>query len=374
MDESKKDTIKLEDEKIKEISKKISEQKGGFFDSLLKKNSGPSNPNIENVPTPNTSVPITQEQERPDQSKPGIVIKNLRTFQGDLADAIQDKNASLLSITLAERKRHDERKTQEPKPKITPRTKKNFLSLAVSIFLVIIGIGAISTILYFKKTSPEPIITAPEEPAIISYKAKKTYLAGDFDKNKFAEIISSIRSSWQAGSGDIFFIELLKSDEPEPVYLDTQIFFNSLKTRAPSSLIRAMGDEFMLGLSRTRDNSDTFILIEIDSFEHAFPGMLEWEKTIYNDIGILFSKKVLPITSNLQEGSTGTTTLVNFENEIEDKFEDLTIKNKDIRILKNTRGETVLLYSFLTPKLVLITESQMTLENMLNKVSTPAIR
>jgi hypothetical protein len=73
--------------------------------------------------------------------------------------------------------------------------------------------------------------------------------------------------------------------------------------------------------------------------------MLKWEKTMAQDLGGLFE---IP-------ADTGTSTEI---------FLDEALRNKDLRILQDNGGKTILLYSFIDKQTLLITKN----ENVFNAI------
>ena len=81
--------------------------------------------------------------------------------------------------------------------------------------------------------------------------------------------------------------------------------------------------------------------------------------------------------SSQQSQQTGTSTSsstppLGLKIEINTSFEDITIKNKDARILKNNRNDTVLLYSFLDKNTLLITSSESVFQDLANRLISKA--
>ena len=113
---------------------------------------------------------------------------------------------------------------------------------------------------------------------------------------------------------------------------------------APAYLLRSLGD-YMFGILK-QDTNELFILMKTDSFETGFSGMLEWEKTIAQEIGQLFFNAA---------SSTPT------------QFEDIVIKNKDTRAIRNTQREMLFVYAFLDKEIILIAGNEKVFNNILNR-------
>src|SRR3989344_32804 len=114
-------------------------------------------------------------------------------------------------------------------------------------------------------------------------------------------------------------------------------------TRVSPELIRALGSEFFFGL-HTVDENAPLLVIPVSSYERAFAGMLEWERALNADLAPVFTS--VPDTIVSESGL--------LEKRL---FEDLIMRNYDVRVLKDNAGTIQLYYSFPTRELLIIAES-----------------
>jgi len=349
--------IQLDDDKLNSISQKIGNNRNTEAQNPVNKETQPVTPEPPTV----------------------VTVKSLRTFQGDAADIIKKQNTSVLSIALAEKKKQQKVVKAKPVKEANPELKKKILTISVSILLIILGIGTVAVFYYLQKNAPELITEIPgHEKTIISYNQKVSFDVTGVTRDKFLEFFSLKKRDTQLKTGETAYIALTKKFEDTETILSTEELFLILKTKAPSSVIRAFSNTFMMGLYKT-DQNESFILIKLSSFENAFDGMLRWESTLNEDLGALFTRKILAVTEN-QLVSSGTsratstpikvTQVLNLENPSKEGFTDETIKNKDARILKNVGGETIILYSFLDQNTLLIAGSMDVLQVMIDKINS----
>lgn len=405
--------IELADDTINEIQKKA------------RADGAASSPADELFARINGSKPHTEAAQQdvsaatPQAAQP---IRSLRSFQGDLAEAIRNQNISLTDIALAERKRAraleeaEEARRLEAQTYAAPKAPKASLSsfftkrtapaptplqaaqpasnpaqpaaaqvapaptaprpapvsvarqssskkavglIALSAVFILIGIGSIAGFYILQKEQPEIPVVRPEDRSIIPA-GRVSELTIDAGRDAFITSYAAARGRLVDSPGEITYLKINKS--PGTI-ATTEELLTFIGTGAPGSLIRSFEQEFMLGFL-AQESQEPFMLIRLESFENAFAGMLDWEATMNKDIGGFFSPRTLAIESGESEG--GGVALVNFDADA--SFSDETYRNKDARVLKNNRGETVLLYSFLDQKTLLIASNEGVLRAIMDRL------
>ena len=359
------DDLKLDDEEISKITqnltsggeKKFIEAKKALGEDIFPKeqvvNSKPDTIN-QNVPQ-RTSL---REQFH------DVKLRNLRTFQGDAAEAIKREKTSVLDLALAEKKREQERKKTEPQ--VNPERRKKIITLIVSATLVILGAGSVYFLFTLKKDNMGIVDVTPSENSIIPFNQKTVFDTTQSSREKLLEFLISQRDKLQVNPSEIFYINFIKKNGEVETDIDASEFLNILKINAPSSLLRSFGSRFMFGYYGGSRN-EPFLLLSISSFDHTYSGMIKWESLMNDDIGAIFSRYSLPVRD-----VTGTTTMI-LNPETESGWSDETIRNKDLRILKNSKGETIILYSFVNKNTLLITSSVEVLKAMIDKILTSTV-
>jgi hypothetical protein len=288
-------------------------------------------------------------------------LKQIRTFQGDMAEAIRHEQASLVSIRAAERAKRDIiRDNEMPEEKAAKRSRMVTLGLLLGGLVFIAGAGYAGWYAYhtYLAKTAVPVVTVPKNrflPVVATENVDATGLSR-------AGIISLLQSERgkSINTGSIIHSEFLKGGADTSPLEGTTEFLISLEGKAPSNLVRAFSQLFMVGtLGEATDTTpnDTFLLIKLDSFENSYAGMLEWEKSLKEDL--------LPLFQNAD-------TVSNMPNDA--VFEDITLKNKDARALYDTSGKIVLVYSFYNQNLLIITGSETGLRTLLAELDTQALK
>jgi hypothetical protein len=292
-------------------------------------------------------------------------LPSLRTYQGDMAEFIKNKNESVVSIAIKE-KEGKEKKTKEGK-KLESYSKKNTgnfqinLTMAVLSLLLIFG-GAAVFFYVFKVLKEEPVSKVAVQEEIIPYSNLIT-LANITNKSLGPEL-----SKLPLSNG----ISIVKiSDTNGTSFLKAQDFFNFLEVILPASLKRTIKNEYALGIISQNNKNSYFIVITANDFGAAFSAMLDWEGNMEKDLSFLNAE-----TDNFIVASAATTTATTTANaatnggqasttlivEIPMKpesfsWKDVIIKNKDTRALMNEKGESRIAYTFLDKNTILITDN-----------------
>src|SRR3989344_3490847 len=208
-------------------------------------------------------------------------LKQIRTFQGDVAEALGKQHESLFSIQQSEQLKRASGGSVFEAEEVNQR--REFILLMAGSFLLI-GLGLVGAWYGYKeflrKTAP-PVIVIPEN-RFIGIQSEMTFNVASSTRNKFFSDI--VTNSAEIKSNELMQFVLRHGEGSSAALMNTAEFLRLIQIQAPSSLVRAFDPLFMLGtLGESR-----FLLIKLSSFENAFAGMLSWEKTLVTDLGPLF--------------------------------------------------------------------------------------
>ena len=274
-------------------------------------------------------------------------LKQIRTFQGDVAEALQKQQGSLVSIQQAEHLKTRNNLSATDTPTEQPNKRKEFVVLFLGSFvlLALSAVGGWYAYNEYVRRSATPATTAPANRFIsANTEANITFPATSRDTllNTLSDAIKGM------ASGELRHVILRKGLVEETASLfPTDEFLAALESRAPSSLVRAFDPLFMFGAS----GKSVFLIIKLASFENAFAGMLAWEKNMSQDVGPLFATAAL--LKDIPQGAV---------------FTDLIDKNKDVRVLALGK-EPVLLYSFFDNNMLIITDNIETLRTLVDRLT-----
>ncbi len=351
-----------------------------------------------------TSVPVEKEhapiQPAPEQTPPtnNPLLKNLRTYQGDIAEALKNQNATSASIALAERKRASERPIVPQTPVQKQREKKNtWLAFGSAAFLVV-GLAILGGLYYIHvENLPVPVATPPK--TIVSFDKETEILIQGLTRDKFMSVVYDIKDKVNMPTGQIQYLHIIKRVGATPEQKVSQDitatdFFNLIKTKAPQSFTKSLAKTFMLGIYQGKQ-PDVFMLVGLTNYENAFDGIFRWEDFMWDELGALLSpithatQTYTPIvaavatttatstsatttqpraTSTLDTNKVVSTPVASLITNVNEKFIDKIISNKDARILQDEFGQSVLVYGFVTKNLLLIASSEEAFKALLDRV------
>lgn len=301
-------------------------------------------------------------------------LKPIRTYQGDVEEILKKENVSLSTIAIAEQNKEPEREapvlfTQQPeKPKVlhveTPlqerggfhRTQVNWkrlgLLLAAGAGIGLLMWGGFVFITRERPPETEPVrLPLPKDDTPVG----AVSFSGTETRTAVQKAIRDRAKSVVLPLNETGVFPVTHSGAP----MDPLNFLSLLRSSASGTLIRALGNEMVFGVHNFQGNQ-LFLVIPVLSFDHAFDGMIAWEKQLLQDVGPLFGIK----PEDLQMASASTTAEL-LQRRI--AIKDVIIKNKDARAAFDTEGKIVFLYAFPDKQTLIMTSNEETFKILLNK-------
>ncbi len=295
--------------------------------------------------------------EEKEKNENGDDVQTVRTFESDAAEYIKKTGQSRASIALAESKREtDEQKRFRFEEKKFDKEKAKFV-LMISGILVLAGAIIFLAFVLLKPDGPPELTYVQGQPIIIIDQEKIIDLAALPDDKALEKISTTVRSG-TVGVGAILSFKIVKTSPEKIEEIDTEEFFRLVAKFAPNKLVRSLENKYALGLLGF-DGSQPFLIFKTDSFENAYSGMLEWERSVPIELKPVFERG---------EGWATTTPAYGPGSTSRSYFAHAVISNMDVRVLPSTGGKTILIYSFPDKNTLVITTNEKAFSTLVTKL------
>lgn len=357
LSQTKDDLLTVDKINAPEISK-VGETNSDYSDLLY------SNAKSDTADTPNIVSSAAETLVQPEDKKP-LKQSIVRTFKSDAEDAVKMERLSSMSIAIAEQKKRIESGLAMDIDAPT-KMKKSAVIFGILFFLVA-GIGAI-TFSYVKERVYPKTEKFAFKSSVQNFIITDSSTEINLNKTNDNDMVSLLTGATRSAGIKLNSIQNIYITENESLsnkrqetkkMIESKKFVALANFKMPNLLLRSLMPEFMFGLHYWNGNQPFFIL-KTDSYGNAFSGMLEWEKDMKKDFGVLFS------LNSRQSNKTASSTDDIFANERD--FEDVFVKNKDARAIRSGNGEIFLIYDLHDKDTVIITTNTATLAEISDRL------
>ncbi|MBI5457637.1 hypothetical protein HY971_02845 [Candidatus Kaiserbacteria bacterium] len=286
-------------------------------------------------------------------------IAAVHTLKHDLQNVVRDNKMSLVKAASLE---EDRRAHKEAPPGETPATKQRTRRTVGIIFgaLILIGLGVAALLgvsfVMNQQQNPPQVDTGS---SILFAEQSIPFSLGAKSPNDLKRTLEAARTVSQRTLGSIIRIVPVVATTLEDGTVQTraatfQEFMLSIGARPPDDLVRALSNDFFLGVHAVDENAP-LIIVPVSSYDHAFSAMLRWEDGLNADLAPFFT--AVPLLGTDTNGLP-----------IKRTYKDLVMRNYDTRVLKDDAGVVQLYYSFPTPNILVIAESPYSFPEILSRL------
>ncbi|HVT75355.1 MAG TPA: hypothetical protein VHD69_03035 [Candidatus Paceibacterota bacterium] len=299
------------------------------------------------------AVPPVNRMESPaprapeNQPKNDPSIKPIRTFKSDAEEAVRYGGVSKIGIAVAEQNRRDAKPIEYVEERRVP------VGLFIGIVAILILFLGGGWYIWFSMSggTKNPVVSTPaiSYTPIIPYSQASIVVLdpNDTDKDPM-ELIAAKLGAANPGVGNVFAlipVPAATAGAPESI----ANVLNS--THIPSRLVRSLADNYMFGLY-SYDKQAAFMILKNSFFQNAFSGMLDWEKSLGEDLIPLIRVTYPEMNANSLAAS----------------FEDAVVSNIDVRTLKDATGRLVLAYAFADKDTIVVATTENSLKYLLDRI------
>jgi hypothetical protein len=323
-------------------------------------------PNIPPAPKPPTAQPVL--------AKDTPIVESLETFQSDIQKAVKEQSVSSVFIASSEARRREEQRLESKKTSVDSEDSEHHRRLGSRVIFIgggvlLIALAASITAYAILRPDSVAVSVAISVPFITVDDSKSVILEpNDSPQTVMNDLLSTAKNE-VLSTGLIAAItpaEASSTNTQTPAaYLSAQQFLPLLAPNIPDTLVRTLEPNFLLGLHSFNNTNQPFLILSVDSYEQGYAGMLSWEQTMSQDLAPLF-----PTTSALPAPSTPTATSTQI---VTTGFSDQEVGNHDARVLLDTNGNIILLWTFLDRQTIVITTNPYTLGEIISRLKVAPI-
>lgn len=310
-------------------------------------------------PEPVKPTPVIKSQSNSD---PMSAVTPLRTLKNDLQDVVRDNKMSLVKAVSLEQDKRRRGSIDEHIEQSTTRHKRTFGTLfAITLFFGLGGAALLGVYIVTQQNKGPAAASVSSAQTILFAENTIGLSANNLTPDALKQQLAGARDASTGAVGSItrivpLYASTTASGAQSQTALTLRQFLSSIGAQAPDDLVRALGPDFFFGI-HTVDKNSPVLVIPVTSYDHAFAGMLTWEKTLDMDLAPVFPQ--VPVLKTDANGLP-----------INRTFEDAVMNNYDVRVLKDDSGVVQLYYSFPRPNILIIATSPYTYSEVLSRLQS----
>lgn len=302
-------------------------------------------------------VPVeTKAAEKP-EGKPHITP--VHTLKDDLQHVVREQKISVVRAASLEQDRRTRERTKgaAPTPAQAQRGRRTFNILFAAALLLLLGAAALGGVYLIaqERAGVEPAQTYPS--LLFAESTIGLTLSGQ-SPSDIKRTLGNARASARGTLGSITRIVPVVSETKDGIETTRAAtfteFMQAISAGAPDALERASGSDFFFGIHAV-DKNAPLLVVPITSYDRAFAAMLSWEPTINAGLVPMFA----PLSAQTIDQNGLPTTRA---------FQDVVMRNYDVRALKDDAGNVAFYYSFPTRELLIIAESPFSFAEVLSRL------
>ncbi|MFA6797223.1 MAG: hypothetical protein WCR40_00715 [Candidatus Paceibacterota bacterium] len=296
-------------------------------------------------------------EENETTESPKIIKPIIRTYKSDAENTIKSGHISSINMAIAESNKMLRKSREEDIESEIKKTKLNkTLIIAGSIFIIggILAI-AIPYVLLNREYNDNVVTEENTEKTLITTDLSEKINIKDLNLNRINTTLKERVSQSSTKLGQIKNFYLTEGEDEKETIITSANFLKLIKTSTPLEIQRTLQTQYMFGMHNFNGNQK-FLILKFGSYDIAYSGMLSWETNLWQDFKEIF---------DLRSEDTATQ---NYGIEIK-KFQDAFFSNKDCRVVKNSSGEIIFLYSIINDETIVITTNVNTLREIINRTN-----
>ncbi len=337
---------------------------------------------IEDIPV--AVAPPPPVAPRPPTPKPQEAAP-FHSFSTDFKDRTAATNSSSFSVLAAGL---DAGQAVASRREAPARERPPVLVIAAGVVLLVLAAGgAYASYLYLGARHEIPVITLSVPSLIFADEYKKVEGSGT---TLMQALATTAGEQLLPGTAVVTYVGWPVSDDtgtlagsPAP----GGVLVRALALGAPDLLLRNIAQESTVGVINEGGDTRTFFILRVSSYERTFAAMLTWEPLMMRELGVLYplyqsDSPAEPVVDlSLVATSTATTTLATAATTtpvvqsapppvtVSGRFVDAIVANRDVRIMRDSLGRSVVLYGYADRETLIIARNEAAFAALLVRLS-----
>jgi hypothetical protein len=287
----------------------------------------------------------------------------IHTFSSDFSDRIDSQRASTFSVLATE-------SDARPAAVSSAKPKRPLVIIIAGIVLFLAGIGIVTgAFIYSKKTSAVPTVAGV--PSLLTFdESVEVKGTGVTLMQAIADVAGQPSV---AGNVVVTYVTtpgVAGSGIPQP----GGAIIDQLPLDAPDIVIRNIDQSSTVGTIHAGSESRPFFVLRVNSYERTFAGMLAWEPTMANSLAPFFPAytDLNPITvATTSSSSSPALPPVTIASPF---FGDAVVANHDVRILRDSKGRSLMLYGYHGKDTLIIARDEAAFTAIIARLSATATK
>ncbi|HYD93090.1 MAG TPA: hypothetical protein VEB18_01380 [Candidatus Paceibacterota bacterium] len=306
------------------------------------------------APEPIAPLPPVSKEPLP---QPPLTSSPIHTYKTDFAAHVQGSGASRISILAAQQ-------DASAAPVVLPEVKKKrFGMIALSVFLIVVGIVGVTTAYRYATQQVVP----PElfVPSLI-FADERVAVSGSGEELR--QKLGNLTEARELSDGGVVVTYITyASTTPDGKTVNVPAsggaLIEALRLSAPDILLRNIAPESTVGVVRAGSETRPFFILRVTSYERTYAGMLSWESTMERDLAVLYPPYPVEATTT---PLTETAFRVSFIDEV--------IDNHDVRVLRDAENRPLMLYGYRDKDTLIIARDEQAFRELLARLAATRAR
>ena len=297
------------------------------------------------------------------------------SYSTDFKDKMSETKASSFSVIAAQQDSAKAAPTRIPSKSRLP-----ILQVIIGVVLLIAASGgAYALYLYIGARQVVPSITLSVPSLIAADEYKKIDGTGGELMRALAMVASE---PLVTGNALVTYIAQPATGE-QGVIAGTPapggVLIKALALQAPDLLLRNIDEASTVGVIHEGGENRAFFVLRVSSYERTFAGMLTWEPLMERELGLLYplypeqvveqesavdlSASTTPVASSTPPKAPAppAVSLV--------RFVDAVVANRDVRILRDSRGRSLVLYGYADKETLIIARNEAAFASLITRLA-----